>query len=118
MHFSHYYIDKKGINMKRLLATSFTLVLIIGNAGMAIAQPHDDHGPQEEHHDDHAPPPHHWTKGQRIERSDWDRGQHIDYREHHLRAPPRGYEWRQVDGQYVLAAIAGGVIASVILNSQ
>jgi len=36
MHFSHYYIDKKGINMKRLLATSFTLVLIIGNAGMAI----------------------------------------------------------------------------------
>lgn len=102
--------------MKRLLATGFALALIIGNVGIAAAQPRDDHGPQEEHHDDHAPPPHHWAKGQRIEKEDWDRGQHIDYHEHHLRAPPRGYEWREVDGQYVLAAIAGGVIASVILN--
>jgi len=43
-----------------------------------------------------------------------ERGEHINYREHHLRAPPRGYEWRMVDGNYVLAAVATGVIASVV----
>jgi Ni/Co efflux regulator RcnB len=38
----------------------------------------------------------------------------VDYRARHLRAPPRGYEWRQVNGQYVLAAAATGLIASII----
>ncbi|MEE7567174.1 RcnB family protein, partial [Xanthomonas sp. Kuri4-3] len=28
--------------------------------------------------------------------------------------PPRGHEWRRVDNQYVLIAVATGVIASVI----
>jgi Ni/Co efflux regulator RcnB len=46
---------------------------------------------------------------------DWKRGEHIDYRERHLRAPPEGYEWREVDGNYVLAAVATGVIASVVV---
>jgi Ni/Co efflux regulator RcnB len=46
---------------------------------------------------------------------DWKRGEHVDYHAHHLRAPPRGYEWRLVDGNYVLAAVATGVIASVIV---
>jgi Ni/Co efflux regulator RcnB len=45
---------------------------------------------------------------------DWKRGERVDYHEHHLRAPPRGYEWREVDGNYVLAAVATGVIASVV----
>jgi hypothetical protein len=30
----------------------------------------------------------------------------LDWRRHHLRRPPRGYEWREVDGNYVLAAAA------------
>jgi Ni/Co efflux regulator RcnB len=34
-----------------------------------------------------------------------------------LRAPPHGYEWRMVDGNYVLAAVATGVIASVVAAS-
>jgi Ni/Co efflux regulator RcnB len=41
-----------------------------------------------------------------------------DWRGHHLNAPPRGYHWVQTGGDYVLAAIATGVIASVILNSH
>ena len=48
---------------------------------------------------------------------DWRRGEHVDYRERHLRRPPRGYEWREVDGNYVLAAVATGVIASVVAAS-
>jgi len=58
-----------------------------------------------------------WRKGAKIQDQDWRRGEHIDYREHHLRAPTRGYEWRQVDGNYVLAAVATGVIASVVASA-
>ena len=71
--------------------------------------PRDDHHrPDYVHHDD-------WRRGARMRDEDWRRGEHIDYREYHLRAPPRGYEWRRVDGNYVLAAVATGVIASVIV---
>ncbi|WP_443748453.1 RcnB family protein [Asticcacaulis solisilvae] len=80
-------------------------VLFTGTS--AMAKPH--HG-WHDHSD--------WRRGGYVARSDWDRGQHVDYRAHHLRAPPRGYEWRQVDGRYVLAAVASGVIASIILNSH
>ncbi len=106
--------------MQRILTAAAALVIMGGAAGAALAQPHDDH------HDDHGhammarhgPAQHNWRKGGRIEQSDWGRGAHVDYRAHHLRAPPRGYEWRQVDGNYVLAAAATGLIASVILANQ
>ncbi|KAF1019301.1 MAG: hypothetical protein GAK30_03202 [Paracidovorax wautersii] len=41
-----------------------------------------------------------------------------DWRGHGLRPPPRGHRWVQVGGEYVLVAIATGVIASIILNGQ
>ena len=41
-----------------------------------------------------------------------------DWRGHHLNAPPRGHEWVQVGSDYVLIAIATGLIASLVLNSQ
>lgn len=40
-----------------------------------------------------------------------------DWRMHHLSAPPRGYHWVQNGADYLLVAIATGVITSVILNS-
>ena len=40
-----------------------------------------------------------------------------DWRGHHLSAPPRGYYWLQNGSDYVLAAIATGVIASVVVNA-
>jgi Ni/Co efflux regulator RcnB len=46
---------------------------------------------------------------------DWRRGEPVDYRTYHLKKPPRGYEWRQVDGNYVMAAVATGIIASTII---
>lgn len=39
-----------------------------------------------------------------------------DWRLHRLYAPPRGYYWAQVGGDYVLAAITTGVILSVLLR--
>jgi Ni/Co efflux regulator RcnB len=90
---------------------------------MAIAQ--DDH--RDDHHDsDHHDSDHHdayvhhneWKKGYHMKHEDWDRGRPVDYRTYHLRQPPRGYEWREVDGNYVLAAAATGIIASAIIASS
>jgi Ni/Co efflux regulator RcnB len=59
---------------------------------------------------------------------EWRRGGHVpreyrsrqyvveDWRGHHLHAPPRGHQWVQVGSDYVLVAIATGVIAQLILG--
>ena len=92
--------------MRTLSITSllFAFAVITANT-QALADEHDNH--QYVHHEE-------WKKGAKMRDEDWKRGEHIDYREHHLRAPPHGYEWRTVDGNYVLAAVATGVIASVV----
>jgi Ni/Co efflux regulator RcnB len=59
-----------------------------------------------------------FRQGGRVARGDWQRGRVVDYRVNHLRAPPRGYEWREVNGRYVLAAVATGLIASIIMSSH
>jgi Ni/Co efflux regulator RcnB len=59
-----------------------------------------------------------YRTGGRIAQNDWRAGRVIDYRVYHLRAPPPGYEWREVGGRYVLAAVATGIIASIIMASQ
>ena len=83
--------------------------------GVIVAQ--DDH--RDDHHDNHAYVEHkEWHKGAKIGHDDWNRGEAIDYHTYHLKAPPRGYEWREVDGNYVLAAVATGVIASLIVASS
>jgi Ni/Co efflux regulator RcnB len=72
----------------------------------------------DDHHDNHQYVRHNeWHKGARISHDDWNRGEKIDYRHYHLNAPPHGYEWREVDGNYVLAAVATGVISSIIVAS-
>jgi Ni/Co efflux regulator RcnB len=60
-----------------------------------------------------------WYKGGRIDRNDWNRGQRVnDYRRYRLQAPPRGYEWRRVDNNYVLAAAATGLIMALVLANH
>nr|WP_315478563.1 RcnB family protein [uncultured Rhodoferax sp.] len=39
-----------------------------------------------------------------------------NYYGHHLPAPRRGHQWVQVGGDYVLIAIATGIIAQIILS--
>ncbi|MEO6802789.1 MAG: RcnB family protein [Granulicella sp.] len=76
----------------------------------------DDH--RNDHHDNHQYVRHQdWRRGHRMDRNDWNRGERIDYRQYRLRAPRRGYEWREVDGNYVMAAVATGLIATVIAAS-
>jgi Ni/Co efflux regulator RcnB len=40
----------------------------------------------------------------------------VNPRSHRLYAPPRGHQWVQVGSDYVLVAIATGLIANLILN--
>ena len=93
-----------------------TLVAILLPGGIAFSQDHDDH--HEDHHDNHAYVHHEeWKHGYRMNHEDWNRGERVDYHRYHLQEPPQGYEWREVDGNYVMAAVATGVIASVIVAS-
>ncbi len=40
----------------------------------------------------------------------------VNHRSHRLQAPPRGHQWVQVGSDYVLVAIATGLIAHLVLN--
>ena len=40
----------------------------------------------------------------------------VNYGQHRLAAPGRGQQWVQVGADYVLVAIATGVIANIVLN--
>ena len=40
-----------------------------------------------------------------------------DWRGHRLQQPPRGYYWVQNGSDYVLAAIATGLISAVVINA-
>ncbi|MBB6145784.1 Ni/Co efflux regulator RcnB [Silvibacterium bohemicum] len=95
--------------IRKAIALSTLAMTLAG--GYAVAQDHPDH------HDHPYVRHDEWKKGARINREDWNRGAALDYRRYHLNAPPRGYEWREVDGNYVLAAVATGVIASAIVAS-
>jgi Ni/Co efflux regulator RcnB len=93
--------------IRKVLALSTLAMTLTG--GLAFA---------DDHHDNHQYVRHtEWKKGAHISHDDWNRGEQVDYRKYHLNAPPRGSEWRLVDGNYVLAAVATGVIASTIVAS-
>jgi Ni/Co efflux regulator RcnB len=64
-----------------------------------------------------AGPDHSYRRGDRLP-ARYRNHQYVvnNYREHHLRPPPRGYHWVQTGSDYVLAAIATGVIADLIIN--
>jgi Ni/Co efflux regulator RcnB len=104
--------------MKKLDLVAASLSFLAVSCAGAMAQPHDDARPD----GGHTPPPMaghaNWTKGQRIGHDDWARGTPVDYHARHLRQPPRGYEWRDVDGRSILAAVASGVIADVVVNAR
>jgi Ni/Co efflux regulator RcnB len=92
----------------RALAVSALALTLTGS--VAIAQDHpDDHHQQYVKYEE-------WTKGAKIRNEDWSRGEQVDWHAQHLRKPPAGYEWRQVDGNYILARPSDGVIFSVTVG--
>ena len=65
-----------------------------------------------------AGPRHDLYRGQRLPSNYHNRHYVVDnWRSHRLSAPPRGHHWVQVGNDYVLAAIATGLIANVFLGN-
>lgn len=93
--------------MKTLLAAS---ALAVASASAAYADPpwargHDRYDHRYDHSYRHA----HWQVGHRL-----DRGTRYivvrDYGRYHLRPPPRGYYYADVDGRILLVAAATDII--------
>lgn len=65
-----------------------------------------------------AGPHHDFRRGQRLP-AEYRSRQYVvnDWRGHHLSAPPRGYQWVQTGADYVLVAIATGVILQLLLSN-
>jgi Ni/Co efflux regulator RcnB len=134
--------------MKTKTVAKLLIASLLGTSFAAFAQPHDDGhhgGPSHQnqhrpagHPTSHAPhgrgpAPHEadsrrpggpvphadWHKGERLPAEYRDRNYVVDdWHGHGLQAPPRGYQWVGVNGDYVLAAIATGVIANVLLSGH
>jgi Ni/Co efflux regulator RcnB len=129
--------------MQKTNTAAVFLALGLGmSATMVQAQPRDDHRGPPPHaqaqgrghyqHDARRPEPRHdrgpdfhrgagpdhrWVRGYRVP-PQYRGPQYVvqDWRGHRLSAPPRGYHWVQYGGDYMLVAIASGVIAQLILG--
>lgn len=65
-----------------------------------------------------AGPDHNWQRGGRLPPAYRTYQYRVeDWRGHRLAPPPRGYYWVQYGGDYLLVAIATGVILQVILSN-
>ncbi|MFZ6645651.1 RcnB family protein [Undibacterium sp. TJN25] len=121
------------MNYKALISAAMVASLSLGNMAYAYDD-HDHRGPDRHddrrgdrdgprfaegsHNDRDNVPRHRFQKGDRLPPEYRGRQYAVDdWRGHHLSAPPRGYHWVQSGGDYVLAAIATGIIASVLLNN-
>ena len=105
--------------MKTIQAVFALPVLALALASMpALAQDHQDQDRQaqvhqdQDHRDNHTYKQHNeWKSGSRVQEEDWNRGDKVDYRQNHLRRPPKGHEWRQIDGNYVMARPDGTIVS-------
>ena len=97
-----------------------------GPGGPQMHGPAHGHGPQmRPGRGPHGgPPPMAYPEYRRFNRGDrlppqFRQPQYVvnDWRGHGLRQPPRGYYWVQNGSDYVLAAIATGVISAVVINA-
>jgi Ni/Co efflux regulator RcnB len=106
-----------------MLALTILSTSLMGGAALAQQDQdrHDNHQDQDHarqdqnRHDNHTYVEHkEWRRGAKIRHEDWDRGDQVDYRQYHLSSPPEGYEWRMVDGNYILVNTSSFQIRTVI----
>jgi Ni/Co efflux regulator RcnB len=110
--------------MNKKIIISTVIVMSVGIGSSAFAQDHRDDR-RDDRRDDHAHreergagPNHDFRKGGRLS-GEYRNRQYVvnDWRGHHLHSPPRGYHWVQTGPDYVLAAVATGVIAQIVLGN-
>ncbi|MBZ9654144.1 RcnB family protein [Phyllobacterium lublinensis] len=54
-----------------------------------------------------------WSRGHALP-SSYRRNVVRDYHRHHLRTPPRGYQWVRADNDYAMVSIATGIISALV----
>jgi Ni/Co efflux regulator RcnB len=82
------------------------------------------HSAPPSHYDNHADnrergagPRHDFYRGRPLPREYRNRNYAVNnWRNHHLHAPPRGYQWFQTGADYVLVAAATGIIAEIVIG--
>ena len=90
--------------MKMIRAVFALPLLAMALASMpAMAQDHPDNHTYKQHHE--------WKSGAKIQQDDWNRGDKVDYQQNHLRRPAEGSEWRQIDGNFVMAKGDGTIVS-------
>lgn len=106
--------------MNRNLVFSIVMAMSLAVPGLALAQGYGERD-RDEHaqHDRGAGPHHAYHRGDRLPARENSK-QYIvnDWRAQHLKEPPRGHHWVRSGDDYVLAAIATGVIADIELSHR
>jgi Ni/Co efflux regulator RcnB len=101
--------------MKRLLASTIAISLLVGPVATAQAGEYNRHAPNHGHFfkKKTVTKQHRWRTGGRLP-SAYRRHVVSDYHRHHLRAPRHGERWIRVGNDYLLVSIVSGLIAGVV----
>jgi Ni/Co efflux regulator RcnB len=107
------------IDMKSKAILAAILAASLTTGGLAFAQNNGERNDRGRNEQDQrgAGPNHAYHRGDRLPAA--ERGKRYvvgDWRGHHLSAPPRGYHWVQSGSDFVLVAIATGVITQLLLS--
>ncbi|WP_332878941.1 RcnB family protein [Massilia sp. S19_KUP03_FR1] len=126
--------------MKTKLIASVLIAMTVAVSGSALAQRGNDHNDRNDRNDrgqqhdnggrgDDARkfkrdnsrgggPRHDLRRGQKLNKEYRDSRYVVsDWRGRHLSAPPRGQHWVRAGNDYVLAAIATGLITQILLSN-
>jgi Ni/Co efflux regulator RcnB len=108
--------------MKSKTVVAAIVAVSLSTAGAAFAQgftapDRNDRGHNEQEQRG-AGPNHSYHKGDHLPAAEHRRQDVVgDWRGHNLSAPPRGYHWVQSGSDFVLVAIATGIISQLLLNN-
>jgi Ni/Co efflux regulator RcnB len=115
------------MKMSKLIKSALIAGMLVSVPAPILAQPHN--GRQQAHRPqvNHAPARPNWREASMSRGNHWRRGQRLavnqrryvvnDWNQRGLRAPPRGYRWVRESsnsGDYLLIAVASGLIASIL----
>jgi Ni/Co efflux regulator RcnB len=107
--------------MNRNVICSGVIAIFLAVPGFAFAQGAGDRGRDEHAQQDErgAGPNHAYRRGDRLPAAEHKKEYEVtDWRSRHLREPPAGHHWVRSGDDYVLAAVATGVIADIVLNHR
>ena len=113
--------------MSKLIKSALIAGLLVSVPAPILAQPHNSRQQAHRPQVNHAPARPNWREATQSRGHNWRRGQRLsanqrryvvnDWQQRGLRTPPRGYRWVRENnnsGDYLLIAVASGLIASIL----